>query len=126
MSCLRNNLTALHNSTRRSAGQLPRSRFASTVSSTKKSFPSSTWILIGSTITSGALGYAIASNNGSHLDQAVKENDPQVGKYGTADDFVKAVGELRETLSDSPDAVSTDPEDLRIHGFSENDYHPGK
>ncbi|KAK1215299.1 D-lactate ferricytochrome c oxidoreductase [Marasmius sp. AFHP31] len=122
---LRNNLTALHNSTRRSVGQFPRSRFASTVSSAKKSLPSSTWILIGSTITSGALGYAIASNNRSHTDQAIKESEPQVGKYGTADDFVKAVGELRETLSDSSDAVSTDPEDLRIHGFSENDYHPG-
>jgi hypothetical protein len=29
-------------------------------------------------------------------------------------------------LFNSGDVVSTHPEDLRIHGYSENDYHPSE
>ncbi|KAI0933110.1 hypothetical protein AcV7_004679 [Taiwanofungus camphoratus] len=45
-------------------------------------------------------------------------------QYGSPDDFQRAIKELRETFP-AEDAVSTDPEDLHVHGFSENDYHPG-
>lgn len=44
--------------------------------------------------------------------------------YGTPEDFQKAISELRAAFSDEH-AVSTDPEDLHVHGFSDNDYHPG-
>jgi len=36
----------------------------------------------------------------------------------------KAISELKTAFSDKG-AVSTDPADLRVHGFSENDYYPG-
>ena len=45
-------------------------------------------------------------------------------KYGSPEDFKKAIEELRRLLPDE-DAVSTDAAHLEEHGFSENDYHPG-
>lgn len=44
--------------------------------------------------------------------------------YGTAEDFRKAISELRAAFPDQ-DTVSTDEEVLETHGFSGNDYHPG-
>jgi D-lactate dehydrogenase (cytochrome) len=54
--------------------------------------------------------------------QALGEAEP---KYGTPKDFEQAIKELRASF-DSDNVVSTHPEDLRIHGFSENDYHPSE
>jgi len=45
-------------------------------------------------------------------------------KYGSPEDFQRAIQELRDTFPDQ-DTVSTDPDDLHVHGYSENDYHPG-
>ncbi|KAI0736753.1 FAD-linked oxidase-like protein [Fomitopsis betulina] len=45
-------------------------------------------------------------------------------KYGSPEDFQRAIQELRDSFADK-DAVSTDPDDLHTHGYSENDYHPG-
>ena len=45
-------------------------------------------------------------------------------QYGTTEDFQRAIEELRSTFP-TEHAVSTDLDDLRVHGFSENDYHPG-
>jgi len=44
--------------------------------------------------------------------------------YGTAQDFQKAIAELHAAFP-GEDTVSTDPDVLHQHGFSENDYHPG-
>lgn len=43
--------------------------------------------------------------------------------FGTPEDFNRAIEELKGALG--KDSVSTDREDLFIHGFSANDYHPG-
>ena len=45
-------------------------------------------------------------------------------KYGSPEDFQRAIQELRDSFANK-DAVSTDPDDLHTHGYSENDYHPG-
>lgn len=44
--------------------------------------------------------------------------------YGSPSDFAKAIQKLREALT-GDEQVSTDEDDLEVHGFSENDYHPG-
>ncbi|EGN93922.1 hypothetical protein SERLA73DRAFT_144955 [Serpula lacrymans var. lacrymans S7.3] len=74
-------------------------------------------------IGSGIVGYAIATRLDlrSSFSRTLGDSDPQ---YGSPKDFEKAIEELRLSF-DSEDVVSTDAEDLRIHGFSENDYHPG-
>ncbi|KAF9224911.1 FAD-binding domain-containing protein [Gyrodon lividus] len=60
--------------------------------------------------------------------QASPDDDDEP-TYGSSQDFQNAIQELRVTLGrecdDTGDVVSTDPGDLRLHGFSENDYHPG-
>ncbi|PCH37975.1 hypothetical protein WOLCODRAFT_135969 [Wolfiporia cocos MD-104 SS10] len=44
-------------------------------------------------------------------------------QYGSPAVFQRAILELRETFPE--EIVSTDPDDLHVHGYSENDYHPG-
>ncbi|KAH6867248.1 hypothetical protein BKA70DRAFT_1453559 [Coprinopsis sp. MPI-PUGE-AT-0042] len=50
--------------------------------------------------------------------------------YGSPEDFQAAISELRAIFKDSANnedgevEVSTDPDDLEVHGFSDNDYHP--
>lgn len=79
-------------------------------------------IVIGS-IASGLIGYSLSTfKTPSITPQAVGEAEP---KYGTPKDFEHAIQELRASFN-SDDVVSTHPEDLRIHGFSENDYHPSR
>ncbi|KAI0669124.1 FAD-linked oxidase-like protein [Trametes maxima] len=73
-------------------------------------------------VLSGALGYYLATS---------AKDEPEGGragvqfntKYGSPEDFKRAIEELRLAFSDE-DAVTTDVEDLEVHGFSENDYHP--
>ncbi|KAJ3866721.1 FAD-linked oxidase-like protein [Lentinula novae-zelandiae] len=55
---------------------------------------------------------------------ATKPRSPTKPKYGSPEDFGKAIEELKRTFTDE-DIVSTDPEDVYNHGFSVNDYHPG-
>ncbi|KAG2108407.1 FAD-linked oxidase-like protein [Suillus discolor] len=77
-------------------------------------------IVIGS-IASGLIGYSLSVFwKPSLTSEALEEMEP---KYGTPKDFEQAIKELRDSF-DSDDAVSTHPDDLRIHGYSENDYHP--
>ncbi|KAK7031045.1 D-lactate ferricytochrome c oxidoreductase [Paramarasmius palmivorus] len=100
-------------------------RFTSTTTTPSPKFFSSrtTLLLAGTSILSGLLGYALASPKEQKVDKP--ESKSQFGQYGTPEDFRKAIEELRGAFKHDPDAVTTDPEELRIHGFSENDYHPG-
>lgn len=76
-------------------------------------------IIIGS-IASGLIGYSLSAFGKTSLTSEALEIEP---KYGAPKDFEQAIKELR-ALFDSDDVVSTHPEDLRIHGYSENDHHP--
>ncbi|KAG7087616.1 hypothetical protein E1B28_013565 [Marasmius oreades] len=107
----------------RSIGQ----RFTSTTTQgkSKSSSSNATPILIGSAILSGVVGYTIARKDTSApSSEVVQGRRSQFGKYGTPQDFVEAVKELREAFKHGEDVVTTDPDELRIHGFSENDHHP--
>jgi D-lactate dehydrogenase (cytochrome) len=76
-------------------------------------------VIIGS-IASGLIGYSLSTFGPfSLIPQALGEAEP---KYGTPKDFELAIKELRASF-DSDEVVSTHPEDLRIHGYSENDHH---
>jgi len=46
-------------------------------------------------------------------------------RYGTPEDFRKAIEELKTTFPEHG-AVSDDPVVVAPYGFSQNDYHPGK
>jgi hypothetical protein len=72
--------------------------------------------------SSALAGYLLAQSNQSPTIEATSESkiSPQ---YGTPEDFERAIEDLRALFS-GDEVVSTDPEDLRIHGFSEYDYHP--
>ncbi|KAI8978891.1 FAD-linked oxidase-like protein [Trametes punicea] len=78
--------------------------------------------LLGS-VLSGTLGYYLAT---ARSDESVKQHRHSADlntQYGSPEDFQRAIHELKETFPEDG-AVTTDPEDLELHGFSENDYHP--
>ncbi|KAF5349775.1 hypothetical protein D9758_010226 [Tetrapyrgos nigripes] len=91
---------------------------SSASSNTSSSFtPRNAAIVLGLSLTSAMIGY--------HLAQSSRTTLPSKPKFGTPADFDKAIDELRQAFHDDADIVSTDTDDLRLHGFSENDYHPG-
>ncbi|KAH9925357.1 uncharacterized protein BXZ73DRAFT_49969 [Epithele typhae] len=73
---------------------------------------------------SGALAWYLAS---SPAPQTTGAPGPIVfnDTYGSAEDFRRAIAELRTFFPEDEDAVSTDPAHLEEHGYSENDYLPG-
>ncbi|KAK7461948.1 D-lactate ferricytochrome c oxidoreductase [Stygiomarasmius scandens] len=77
--------------------------------------------LLGISFASGLVGYYIAqpSNSSTPISSRSKSN------FGTPEDFDMAIEELKQVFHDDSEVVSTDAEDLRLHGFSVNDYHPG-
>ncbi|KAI0366688.1 hypothetical protein BV20DRAFT_1002077 [Pilatotrama ljubarskyi] len=70
-----------------------------------------------------AMFYLATSGNDDEATQRNRASSELNSKYGTPDDFKKAIEELRRAFPDE-DTVSTDPAHLEEHGFSENDYHP--
>ncbi|KAH7341556.1 FAD-linked oxidase-like protein [Rhizoctonia solani] len=72
----------------------------------------------GIAIVSGLAGYFL-----SQLTPDNKPNDALVTpKYATKAEVLKAITELEVQFPQG--SVSTDPDVLRAHGFSENSYHP--
>jgi len=83
-------------------------------------------LFVGASVGSGLLGYVLAqTQTHESLDTRTAANVPDSPTFGSPLEFQKAISELKATFKDES-AVSTDPEDLRVHGFSENDYYPGK
>ncbi|KAI0792494.1 FAD-linked oxidase-like protein [Abortiporus biennis] len=87
--------------------------------------------MAGGTLT-GLLGYYLGDQNGSkrgeYYNPQISANSPSGlnENYGSVDDFQKAIQELRDTFGGEDEGkVSNDAEILEVHGFSENDYHPG-
>jgi hypothetical protein len=85
-----------------------------------------TLLLAGTALLSATSGYLLATYE-CQRSKGVEEvcapgSDHQ--RYGSANDFRKAIEELKATFP-TPGAVSDDPEVLMPYGFSENDYHPG-
>jgi hypothetical protein len=78
--------------------------------------------LVAGSILSGFLGYSLARYTESSSNIAPAP-DGFAQKYGTREDFKKAIEEMRNIFS--AEAVSTDPEVLGPYGYSENDYHSG-
>ena len=83
-------------------------------------------------LCSAMLGYSLAgqaslsspnwfkNNSGDH-----EEFVDLSARYGSPQDYRAAIVALRNLFPEE-DYVTTDPEDLNDHGFSLNDYHPGK
>ncbi|KAL3423655.1 glycolate oxidase [Phlyctema vagabunda] len=63
-----------------------------------------------------ALGFA-ANEYTSSKDNGTAAKKFAVPKYASVPEMVKALAEIRSTLSE--ETISTDPEDLKVHGYSE-------
>ncbi|KAH9053984.1 hypothetical protein EDB83DRAFT_2316402 [Lactarius deliciosus] len=76
----------------------------------------------------GLGGYYVgARSNGVNMEKATSSASPSPlpGKlmFGTPEDFVRAIDELRASLAG--EAVTTARDQLEAHGFSPNSHHPG-
>jgi hypothetical protein len=77
-------------------------------------------LVVAGSIVSAGLGYYLARSQ----QESSSIQSTSKPKYGSPEDFKKAISELRSVLGD--EAVSTDPEVVGPYGYSENDYHPGE
>ncbi|KZT09513.1 uncharacterized protein LAESUDRAFT_646124 [Laetiporus sulphureus 93-53] len=93
-----------------------------TSNSTRASYSHYYALAIGSAI-SAYLGYYYAIKHETQHPETRVSTSGLNDQYGTPQDFQKAIAELRQTFP-SANAVSTDPDELHVHGHSENDYHP--
>ncbi|KAF7335578.1 FAD-binding protein [Mycena venus] len=50
---------------------------------------------------------------------------PEKPVFGTTKEFSQAINDLRKVFSTRSGVVSTDPDDLKVHGLSTNTYHIG-
>lgn len=82
------------------------------------------YLLLAAAASGFAGGAAVALAWSRGNEPAVHSTSRLNDKYGSPEDFQRAIQELRDSFPDK-DAVSTDPDDLHTHGYSENDYHPG-
>ena len=85
----------------------------------------------GLVLIGAGLGWTLNQERNARVASGRTIADPQIyhtspglnDKYGSVEDFKQAIQSLEAILP--KDAVSTDPDVLEVHGFSENDYHPG-
>ncbi|KDQ51241.1 hypothetical protein JAAARDRAFT_41303 [Jaapia argillacea MUCL 33604] len=81
-------------------------------------------------VFSGFFGYGISQsrrkvtiNIETHSPHRDALTNPE---YGSPEDFQRAIRDLKHAFeNDTEVRVETDPEVVKVHGFSENDYHPG-
>jgi D-lactate dehydrogenase (cytochrome) len=74
-------------------------------------------------LISGCVGFYLATRD---TEDTSKSPIVLSSKYASPRECAQAIAELEKTFSDDADAVSTNPDDVAAHGFSSNDYHPGK
>ncbi|KAJ7763968.1 FAD-linked oxidase-like protein [Mycena maculata] len=78
------------------------------------------------TVATGVFGIVIGFATAQFLQRPkVPGSSPQKPQYGTQSEFSQAVEDLRKTFSVRSGVVSTNPDDLKIHGLSTNTYHTG-
>ncbi|KAF9037791.1 hypothetical protein BDZ89DRAFT_1061376 [Hymenopellis radicata] len=101
---------------------IPHTPFRST-SSTTSSRPSETnyipYVLLA--FASGAIGYAASSFNAPTSQSSSKEPT-----FGSLADYRRAIVELKSSFADRDGIITTDPDELRIHGHSSHDHHHGE
>ncbi|KAF7298036.1 FAD-binding protein [Mycena chlorophos] len=82
-------------------------------------------LLVAASLSAGALIGFGASRLSPSDAPSLKATGLPKPVYGTAKDFNHAIDDLRRVFSTREDVVSTDPDDLAIHGLSTNTYHAG-
>jgi D-lactate dehydrogenase (cytochrome) len=79
--------------------------------------------LAGTAVLSATAGYLLANRETEKPGGSA--TDLNNTRYGTAEDFRKAIEELKATFPE-PGAVYDDPVVVAPYGFSQNDYHPSE
>lgn len=77
-------------------------------------------LLLGTSIASALAGCLFATQYRKPRPLDISESP----RFGSPDDFTKAIRELQQAFPVAG-TVSTNPDVLQTHGFSDNDYHPG-
>ncbi|KAJ7240137.1 FAD-linked oxidase-like protein [Mycena haematopus] len=73
----------------------------------------------------GICGLAVGLGAAPFLPGTKTSTVPFKPVYGTAKEFSQAIEDLRTIFSTRLGVISTDPDDLKVHGLSTNTYHTG-
>ncbi|KAJ7486700.1 FAD-linked oxidase-like protein [Mycena latifolia] len=76
-------------------------------------------------LATGICGLAVGFGASQFFQENKVSGSPQQPQYGTTKEFSKAIEQMRAAFSARPGVVSTDPDDLKVHGLSTNSYHTG-
>jgi hypothetical protein len=76
-------------------------------------------------LVTGICGIAIGFGAAQFLPQTKASEIPHKPVYGTVTDFDHAIEDLKHIFSTRLGVISTDPDDLKLHGLSTNTYHTG-
>ncbi|KAJ7140690.1 FAD-linked oxidase-like protein [Mycena epipterygia] len=76
-------------------------------------------------LATGICGIAIGFGAAQFFQGSKAPRPSQKPQYGTANEFSTAIEELRKAFSARESVVSTNPDDLKVHGLSTNSYHTG-
>ncbi|KAJ5490269.1 Vanillyl-alcohol oxidase C-terminal subdomain 2 [Penicillium expansum] len=95
------------------------------ISSTAKQTFNVKGLTVGVAVVAGLAGYGVSTLSTSDTNKSSstlpildQERLPAV-KYATLEDMQKAIAQIEYELRDTEDIISTDDEDLKMHGFSE-------
>ncbi|KAJ6483987.1 FAD-linked oxidase-like protein [Mycena sanguinolenta] len=73
----------------------------------------------------GICGIAIGFGAAQYVSGTKNPAAPLKPVYGTAKEFHQAIEDMRTIFSTRLEVISTDPDDLKLHGLSTNTYHTG-
>ncbi|KAF7376921.1 FAD-binding protein [Mycena sanguinolenta] len=76
-------------------------------------------------VVTGLCGIAIGFGAAQYVSGTKNPTAPLKPVYGTAKDFQQAIEDMRTIFSTRLEVISTDPDDLKLHGLSTNTYHTG-
>ncbi|KAJ7320844.1 FAD-linked oxidase-like protein [Mycena albidolilacea] len=76
-------------------------------------------------LVTGICGIAIGFGAAQFLPRTKASEIPHKPVYGTVTDFDHAIEDMKHIFSTRLGVISTDPDDLKLHGLSTNTYHTG-
>jgi hypothetical protein len=121
-------VTALRSHVAHPRVSIPKRAFSTPQSASPKTYTRE-YTALG-VLAAGFLGWYLYPQGTTQVGSSSRAGESETGHvnlkrvYGGKDEIAAAISELRAALSE--ESVSTNPEELKAHGYSHNSYHGGE